>query len=65
MRHSVSLKDGRSVIALSRTGRLADELSRDPARNTLISIAPANADGRILELLQAALSTYETSLPAQ
>jgi hypothetical protein len=61
----LSLKDERSVIALSRTGRLADELSRDPARNKMISIAPANAGGRILELLQAALSTNETSLPAQ
>ena len=61
----LSLKDGRPVIALSRTGRLADELSRDPARNELISIAPANAGPRILELIQAALSTNGTSVPAQ
>ena len=61
----LSLKEERPVIALSRTGRLADELSRDPARNKMISIAPANADQRILELIQAALSTNGTSVPAQ
>jgi len=61
----LSLKEGRPVIALSRTGRLADELSRDPARNKMISIAPANADQRILDLIQAALSTNGTSVPAQ
>jgi hypothetical protein len=60
----LSLKEGRPIIALSRTGRLADELSRDPARNKMISIAPANADQRILELIQAALSTNGTSVPA-
>jgi len=60
----LSLKDGRPVIALSRTGRLADELSRDPARNKMISIAPANADQRILDLIQVALSTNERSVPA-
>jgi hypothetical protein len=61
----LSLKEGRPVIALSRSGRLADELSRDPDRNKLISIAPANADQRILDLIQAALSTNGTSVPAQ
>jgi hypothetical protein len=61
----LSLKSGRPVIALSRTGRLADELSRDPARNKLISIAPANADQRILDLIQAALSANGTGVPAQ
>jgi hypothetical protein len=61
----LSLKSGRPVIALSRTGRLADELSRDPARNKLISIAPANAGPRILDLIQATLSTNGTSMPAQ
>jgi hypothetical protein len=61
----LSLNAGRPVIALSRTGRLADELSRDPARNKLISIAPANAGQRILDLIQAALSANGTSMPAQ
>jgi hypothetical protein len=61
----LSLKDGRPVIALSRTGRLADELSRDPERNKMISIAPANADQRILDLIQAALSATGRIVPAQ
>jgi len=59
----LSLENGRPVIALSRTGRLADELSREPARNSLISIAPAHADKRILELIQAALSANGKSIP--
>jgi len=61
----LSLKSGRPVIALSRTGRLADELSRELDRNSLISIAPANADGRILELIQTALSANGKSMPVQ
>ena len=61
----LSLKDGRQVIALSRTGRLADELSRNPVRNKMISIAPANADQRILDLIQTALSTNGRIVPAQ
>jgi hypothetical protein len=61
----LSLKSGRPVIALSRTGRLADELSREPDRNSLISIAPANAAGRILELIQTALSLNGKSMPVQ
>jgi hypothetical protein len=61
----LSLKMGRPVIALSRTGRLADELSRDPDRNKMISIAPANADQRILDLIQASLSANGKSVPAQ
>jgi hypothetical protein len=61
----LSLKDGRPVIALSRTGRLADELSRDPARDKMISIAPANADQRIHDLIQGALSSHGRSIPTQ
>lgn len=61
----LSLKDGRPVIALSRTGRLADELSREPDRNKMISIAPANADQRILDLIQAAFSSNGRSVPSQ
>jgi hypothetical protein len=62
---NLSLEGGRPVIALSRTGRLADELSRETDRNPMILIAPANADGRILELIQAALSVSEKSMPVQ
>ena len=61
----LSLKGGRPVIALSRTGRLADELSRETDRNPMISIAPGNADGRILELIQTALSANGKSMRVQ
>jgi hypothetical protein len=53
----LSLEHGRPVIALSRTGRLADELSRQPNRHELITVAPASNDQRIVEVVQAALST--------
>jgi hypothetical protein len=61
----LSLEMGRPVIALSRTGRLADELSREPDRNKLITVASANAEQRIIEVVQAALSVREKSLPPQ
>ncbi len=52
----LSLEQGRQVIALSRTGRLADEYSRQPARNKLISVVPANNEQRITEVVQALLA---------
>ncbi|HEX6269774.1 MAG TPA: hypothetical protein VFZ43_06035, partial [Anaerolineales bacterium] len=55
----LSLKNGRPVIAVSRTGRLADELARQPERDTLITVVPANSEQRILEVVQAALSMTE------
>jgi hypothetical protein len=55
----LSLENGRPVIALSRTGRLADNLAREPERNKLITILPANAEQRIMEAIQAALSMTE------
>lgn len=62
----LSLEHGRQVIALSRTGRLADELSRQPKRHKLISVVPANAEQQIIEVVQAALSVKEriTSSPS-
>ena len=59
----LSLENGRPVIALSRTGRLADELSRQPNRHKLITVAPANAEQRIVELVQTALSVNDRSVP--
>jgi len=53
----LSLENGRPVIALSRTGRLADELARQPERNKLISVIPVHAEDRVAEAIQAALST--------
>jgi predicted Rossmann-fold nucleotide-binding protein len=58
----LSLEQGRPVIALSRTGRLADDYSRQPERNKLISVAPANSESRIIELMHAALSVPEKSV---
>jgi hypothetical protein len=57
----LSLENGRPVIVLSRTGRLADELSRQPVRDKLITVVPAQAEQRIVEAIQAALSIDEKS----
>jgi hypothetical protein len=58
----LSLENGRPVIALSRTGRLADELAGDPDRSKLITVVPANLEQRITESIQRALTTHEKSL---
>jgi len=58
-----SLKKGRPVIALSRTGRLADEIARQPNRHELITVAPAIADERIIEVIQNALTITTSSMP--
>ena len=55
----LSLENGRPVIALSRTGRLADELARQPNRHKLITVIPVHAEQRITEAIQAALSMSE------
>lgn len=59
----LSLEIGRPVIALSRTGRLADELSQDPERNQLIVVVPANGEQQIVDAIRAALSVRTGSLP--
>ncbi|HLO17818.1 MAG TPA: hypothetical protein VK206_23510 [Anaerolineales bacterium] len=51
----LSLENGRRVIVLSRTGRLADELARQPARNNLMTVLPVSAEKSIAEVIQAAL----------
>jgi SLOG in TRPM, prokaryote len=55
----LSLEHGRPVIALSRTGRLADELARQPERNKLITVIPVHAEQRIVEAIHTALSMTE------
>lgn len=55
----LSLENARPVVVLSRTGRLADELSRQPNRDKLITVVPANAEQRIVEVVQAVLSVNE------
>jgi len=59
----LSVENGRPVIALSRTGRLADELARQPDRSKLIVVVPANAEQRIIEAVQVALSVDASSAP--
>jgi hypothetical protein len=55
----LSLENGRPVIVVNRTGRLADELARQPERNNLITVLPANAEKSIAEAVQLALSMTE------
>ena len=55
----LSLEKGRPVIALSRTGRLADEFSRDPDRSKSITVVSANDEKRIIELVKSALLVNE------
>ncbi|HEY5729904.1 MAG TPA: hypothetical protein VIS72_07620 [Anaerolineales bacterium] len=59
----LSLEMDRPVIALSRTGRLADEIARQPNRHELITIAPATAEQRIIEVVQNILATTKNSIP--
>jgi TRPM family ion channel len=57
----LSLENDRPVIALSRTGRLADELARQPERNKLITILPVHAEQRIVQAIRTAISMNEKS----
>lgn len=57
----LSLENGRPVIALSRSGRLADELATQPERNSLITVLPVVAEKSIAEAVQMALSMNEQS----
>jgi archaellum component FlaG (FlaF/FlaG flagellin family) len=56
----LSLEEGRSVIALSHTGRLADEISQNFERNGLITVISANADERIVEAIRSILRIDQT-----
>jgi hypothetical protein len=56
----LSLEEGRPVIALSHTGRLADEISQDFERNGLITVISANADERITEAIRSILRIDQT-----
>jgi hypothetical protein len=55
----LSLESGRPVLVVSRTGRLADELARQPTRNDLMTVLPVNAEKSIAEAIQVALSINE------
>ena len=58
----LSLEKGRPVIALSRTGRLADELAGETNRHKLITVIPANSAQQIAAVVQAALSVDQRSV---
>ena len=55
----LSLENGRRVIVLSRTGRLADELASQPERHDLMIVLPVNAEKSIAEAIQSILSVTE------
>lgn len=55
----LSLENGRPVIALGGTGRLANELAIEPDRHKLISVVPVNAEQRLVEAIQSAISPAE------
>jgi SLOG in TRPM, prokaryote len=61
----LSLESARPVIALSHTGRLADELSRQPNQHKLITVVSANVKQQIIEVIHAALSVNERSVLPQ
>jgi len=56
----LSLEHGRKVIALSRTGRLADEISRDLNHHGLITVVPAGSEERINEVIKSILEISES-----
>lgn len=59
----LSLANGRPVIALSQTGRLADELASQPDRHELITIVPAIVEQSMVEEIKEALSGNEKTMP--
>jgi len=61
----LSVENGRPVIALGGTGRLANELASDPDKSDLITTVLATADQRIVEAVRAALSARERNVPTQ
>lgn len=61
----LSLENGRPVIALSRTGRLADELAGQPNRDRLITVVAADDEKRIIEVIRSALSVKERNAAGQ
>jgi hypothetical protein len=58
----LSVANGRPVIALGGTGRLANELAGEP-RQDLITVVPGNAENRVAEAVRAAISGVEQSAP--
>lgn len=57
----LSLEIGRRVIVLSRTGHLADDFASQPDRDKMITVIPASATERIIEVIQTTLAMGERS----
>lgn len=58
----LSLANGRPVIALSGTGRLADELANRPERHKLLTIVPANVEQRIVDEIKSILINSQSNM---
>jgi hypothetical protein len=58
----LSLANNRQVIALSGTGRLADELAGQANRHELISVVAADAEREIVEVVRAILLNENVSI---
>ena len=56
----LSLEHGRKVVALSRTGRLADEISRDLDHNGLIAVVSASSEERINKVVRSILTLEQS-----
>lgn len=59
----LSLENCRPVIALDGTGRLANELAFEPDQHKLITVVPADAEKRLVEVIQTTISISEKSYP--
>jgi len=59
----LSVANGRPVIALDGTGRLANELASEPSQN-LITVIPGNIEKQVYEAVRAAISGVEQNPPA-
>jgi len=55
----LSLANDLPVIVLSHTGRLADELARQPERDKSFTVVPANSELQIAQAVQTAVLVHE------
>jgi hypothetical protein len=60
----LSVENGRRVIALGGTGRLANELASESNIHNLISVVPVNIENRVDEAVRSAISVIESSAPS-
>ena len=58
---ALSLEQGRQVIVLAGTGRLADQLAGDPDRSAMVASVDAQDEQSLRQILQMAISTRRIS----